>query len=891
MTVTKRKTGWGVYAQHSGINKALSGPRRKEDQICDYISNWLQQGSESSVHHSPEAKESTMQNPQDPAAAIWATSMLHAHIDELTELNAIDVDGFIYVTATHADTLYSIERVYQSLHLAKHDLLLWIKSCSNRNTSAHGPRHSGNAHGRDFSMRRTEQHSYDDTTRRPGSMGRAAGPGCKGLSKPPGKKPASMERQMLDILSKKCSHLTADLAAAQGDCRKLERRCEKLAGRIANGAIPEPFTTNREKGGCSGIDMFGDSECTGYSKKELKKTIFNHVNAVMSTVHGLTGGDAIKALQLSDRVQQRARGQLPDRSAHDKKYVDNVMCVGVFESLKDFLNELSSRYKTKAPNDVRHVMQTIVTAIMAHFDSSSQQYLATKLEINKAWLSGGKARALTFHEEGLLDSIAESREAEHHSNRIPNRWRQYCHDHWLANCRAGEKMRDKLRNPADRSDKELYTVHFRENTISDLHKRCLKEGGEKWPEREASSGDEYDVASPEEFFELIRMNKGFKLSERIYRDCKPFQIKMASRDQCMCIWHLRFEYLAEGLHNYWKDRREKGNVKCKCPHLKTGTDLRRHCVCQRAEGCDTDKIECINQVCRHCRDLKRLQICDGCLSSFKGHDIKYQIYGKREYVRKRGRAAVDPDFTLFESRQAGNVETKPDFILVETDFTTFLDYLLEYWPIYIQHHDLSKHQDRDWERQRTCFPRGTFVSTQDYSENYHHEAKKEYQSAYFVEIGSTVYGMVIRVHLADIGTEAELAARGMDPVVTDAERVQLEALFEQLGEPAILTISHIVMSSDLLHDAAMVQHCNDKVLMPWMERIKAGGVKWVRHHARSDGCKAQFKCGTQFLWISSNHERHGTSLEWNFFCSCHGKDISGTCFPLSYMTALYDCAI
>ena len=150
-----------------------------------------------------------------------------------------------------------------------------------------------------------------------------------------------------------------------------------------------------------------------------------------------------------------------------------------------------------------------------------------------------------------------------------------------------------------------------------------------------------------------------------------------------------------------------------------------------------------------------------------------------------------------------------------------------------------------------------------------------------MEIGSTVYSMVIRVHLSDIGTEAELAARGMDPVVTDAERLELEKLFEQLGEPAILTISHIVMSSDLLHDAAMVQHCNDKILMPWMERIKARGVTWVRHHARSDGCKAQFKCGTQFLWISSNFERHSVHLEWNFFCSCHGKDISdpecGTC--------------
>ena len=384
----------------------------------------------------------------------------------------------------------------------------------------------------------------------------------------------------------------------------------------------------------------------------------------MSTVHKVTGGDAIKSLQLSDRVQQRSRGQVATGDMHDQKHVD--MCMNVFDSLKGFLSDLSSRYRTKAPNDVRHVMQTVVTAIMAHFDSTSQRYLAKKLQIDRAWLSNGKARALSFYEEDLLDSIAESHEVGH-SNRIPNRWRQYCHDHWLANCRAGEKMRDKLRNPKDRSDEELCTIHFRENPISDLHKDCVKQGEEKWPEREAASSDEYVVGSPEEFFELLRMNKGFKLSERVYRDCKPFQIRLASRDQCLCIWHLRFEYLAEAFYNYWKDRREKANINCACPHLKSGTALRRHCVCPRAEGSDVDKIECINQVCKHCRDLKRLKVCDKCLPSFTKHSIKYQIYGKREYVRKKGRAAVDPDVTLYESRQAGIVETKPDFILVETD--------------------------------------------------------------------------------------------------------------------------------------------------------------------------------------------------------------------------------
>jgi hypothetical protein len=119
-------------------------------------------------------------------------------------------------------------------------------------------------------------------------------------------------------------------------------------------------------------------------------------------------------------------------------------------------------------------------------------------------------------------------------------------------------------------------------------------------------------------------------------------------------------------------------------------------------------------------------VCDKYLVAFNSddHKVQYQIYGKREYTKRKGRAAVDPDFTLFESRQSGNVGTKPDFVLVESHYEEFMDYLHEYWPIYIAHHDLSKHQVCDWEDQRCHFPRGTFVSTQDYSENYHHEAKR-----------------------------------------------------------------------------------------------------------------------------------------------------------------------
>ena len=256
-------------------------------------------------------------------------------------------------------------------------------------------------------------------------------------------------------------------------------------------------------------------------------------------------------------------------------------------------------------------------------------------------------------------------------------------------------MRDKLRNPNDRSDEEVYTIHYRETTISTLHKDCVEQGTEKWPKMDPCSDDEYDVASTEEFFELVRVRQGFQVSYRVYSDCKPFQIRTAKRDQCLCIWHLRFEYLAEALYNYWKGRREAGKVECSCPHLKTGTALRHHCVCPRAADATTDKIECVRQACRNRRDLKRLQVCDKCLASFSGHNIAYQIYGKREYTRKKGRSAMDPDFTLFEARQSGSTETKPDFILVETPYADFADYLSEYWPVYIAHHDLSKHQDCD----------------------------------------------------------------------------------------------------------------------------------------------------------------------------------------------------
>ena len=746
LTVSKRKNGWGVYAKHRGISRPLKGPRREAEQLHGYINNWLQLAEEaatsvdvhashtptSSIHEHDEVATLVPVAPDPTYGAshlsALASTFLASH-EDLIELSATEVDGFVYVTAVHEGTLYSIERCYQSWLLAKNDVISWIGSLAERNTTARAPLHSADAQHRDYNLRNDEQRSYDDTVRRPKAIGRCAGPDCAGALKPAQKKVASIERQMVEILRKKCDDLEKDLLHSSKLQGKLQKRCDELqakngqlAAAMANELFSEPSTiTNHEKGGRPANSFF-DAVGVGYSDKELSGTVFNHVNTVMKTIRGLVGDDAVKALQLSDKLQQRARGQIHTEDIHERKYTQ--MCIGVFRSIKTFLNDLQQQYNTKAPNDVRRVMQTVVTAFMSHFDSTSHRYLAEKLQLDRSWLAAGKVRALSFYEEGLMDCIAESRESLH-KNRIPGVWRRYCHDHWLASCRAGEKMRDKLRNPKDRSAKELYTIHFREHPIHEMHKDCVQQGVEKWP---IYDPDDFLIFDDDDF-EDIRVRSGFKVSQRVYRDRKPFQIRTTARDQCLCIWHLRFEYLAEAHYNHWKARREEGKVKCTCPQLSTGTALRRHCVCPRPADTLNDKIECINQVCRHCRDLKLLQICAGCQAAFKGKSISYQIYSKREFTRKKGTNAVDPDFTLHESRQTGNRETKPDFVLVESSHDEFMDYLLEYWPIYIVHRDISKHQDRDYEDQRSHFPRGAFINTQDYSENYHHEAKKEYQSA------------------------------------------------------------------------------------------------------------------------------------------------------------------
>ena len=74
--------------------------------------------------------------------------------------------------------------------------------------------------------------------------------------------------------------------------------------------------------------------------------------------------------------------------------------------------------------------------------------------------------------------------------------------------------------------------------------------------------------------------------------------------------------------------------------------------------------------------------------------------------------------------------------------------------------------------------------------------------------------------------------------ISEQERQELKELFDKHKKPHIITESHIVISADLVHDSAAVQHFNDHCLTPYLkENVKNAHT----HITVSDGAPQHFK--------------------------------------------------
>ena len=115
-----------------------------------------------------------------------------------------------------------------------------------------------------------------------------------------------------------------------------------------------------------------------------------------------------------------------------------------------------------------------------------------------------------------------------------------------------------------------------------------------------------------------------------------------------------------------------------------------------------------------------------------------------------------------------------------------------------------------------------------------------------------------------------------DDYLGTGEKQKLLLYFQQLSKPAIVLIAHIIVSEDLSHDNAFVQHVNSRIIPDWLKKVVAPGVTMHLRIICSDGAPSQFKLADEILWVSKQGAPDsGTPRVRHIFRgTAHGKDDS-----------------
>jgi len=214
----------------------------------------------------------------------------------------------------------------------------------------------------------------------------------------------------------------------------------------------------------------------------------------------------------------------------------------------------------------------------------------------------------------------------------------------------------------------------------------------------------------------------------------------------------------------------------------------------------------------------------------------------------------------------GEIKQKTDFVPREMPYADWEKLLIAYWPKFMLHHDVGKWQDDEAHYLKTHVTRGTTFEIEDFAENYHIERKREHQSFYFCEIGVTLFGCMLRICVEDLS----------DEYLGAGEKQKLLQLFQQLQKPPIVLIAHTVVSEDLSHDSAFVQHVNARIIPDWLRKVVAPGATMHLRILCTDGAPSQFKLADQMLWLSKQGAAgSGTPRVRHIFRgTAHGKDDS-----------------
>lgn len=288
-------------------------------------------------------------------------------------------------------------------------------------------------------------------------------------------------------------------------------------------------------------------------------------------------------------------------------------------------------------------------------------------------------------------------------DKMPREWVDFIQSMWVdEQCtREGGGSKDVCRNPKDRSDTELYRICWLEKPFYKIVEIMQTEGGKIFlPDHRYEDGEErkFNIASSHgKYIAVLR----------------PFRVKQKGRDLCLCWRHLQWDLLAAGLYNWRKEVTTKKLAEgCSCENIRSGYTLLKLLLCDKPTGSEYHKPECLAGTCSECGDCKNIPFCAECRKVQK--EVRFM---QRVKVKKK--------------TAKGKVTEKYDFDKAEMSVQDFEAHFKVVFKGFADHHTDVKCQTQDWKHCQVYFPRGSFSSVQDFSENLTIEVKLEHQSKYY----------------------------------------------------------------------------------------------------------------------------------------------------------------
>ena len=348
----------------------------------------------------------------------------------------------------------------------------------------------------------------------------------------------------------------------------------------------------------------------------------------------------------------------------------------------------------------------------------------------------------------------------------------------------------------------------------------------------------------------------FTMGMGVFLACKPFFIKKGRRETCLCVYHLRFEFMIEGLRRYFAKHGDSGDGDGGAGEMSDGDGssddeegnltvkelLKQPGTARAAFVCAKDangyyKQECLSGSCASCGDFKligsRLEgtgllpsealpslmkgveasggdgVGNGMddpeaagggagggdpIDDDEGDEDENAAAAGETNEGKKGYITYDRWEKTEYLLRDGEKKSKYDFVTVTVPIAEFWTDFVNYWGFFLNHHDLSKWNDEAWQLLKKDLEPGNVALVMDASEAHKHELRREHQSAYFSQVTSTLWVAVLRIRVEDLGN------------ITGEEQKELLSYFDKLNMQPIIRETHFYISGDKDKDQGQVQY-------------------------------------------------------------------------------------